>query len=67
MGGSKVAAPGGVMRELSDEAVADQVTALVDYESRGGSVERWLESKAFGRDDVAAILAELERRDQVSA
>lgn len=51
------------MRELSDAAIGHQVDALEAFESRGGSVEHWIESKGFSQADVTAILAELERRD----
>jgi hypothetical protein len=50
------------MRELSDSSIADQVDALQSYVRRGGSAAAWLTSRDYGPEDLAAIEAELRRR-----
>lgn len=46
-------------RELSDEAVLDQLHAFLDYQSRGGrqGLSEWMTVKDFAPEDRAALVA----------
>ncbi len=45
------------MRELSDDSIQYQAEQLAAYVRRGGDPARWVESKDFGREDAARIMA----------
>jgi hypothetical protein len=50
------------VRELSDETIGHQVDALQSYVARGGSAAVWLVTRDYAPADLAAIEAELQRR-----
>lgn len=50
------------MRELSDHVIVHQADAFENYVARGGSAARWLLSKDYGPEDLAAFIAELRNR-----